>query len=172
LADQNRSHDKKTPESETNGHQSLIDPYESGMVTNPMIIGRPGMECRVVAVLTSVKEKRGLKLIHPQTRCLRKNDIHELLMTDEPDAGPGARVDRVTGIAFVEFTTGGVMIKGDAVLVGDVPIGEIAGFDETHMPNHYNILMKSRKRVTGKDLGLNAGDKIFIAADMHRGENA
>jgi hypothetical protein len=161
----NTIHNKNEQKPEAHGKPGVTDPYESGMVTTPFIILRPGIVCRVVAVITSVKEKRGLRLIHPQTRCFRKNEVHELLMTDEIEASPGGTVDRVAGIGFVEFAAGGVMIRGDKVIIGDRDIGEIVGFDETHMPNHYNIVLKGPKMITGEALGIKAGDEIFISGD-------
>jgi hypothetical protein len=150
-----RAGSPKEPDSET------ICPYESGMVGGrPRIESRTNLAGRVVAVLTSKRDQRGLKLIHPYTRCIRKNEIHEFLVTDETEALPGATVNRVAAIAFIEFTDGGVIMEGDAVLIGGREIGRIAGFDESHFPNHMNILLKSPQRKTGLEQRIEGGDSV------------
>jgi hypothetical protein len=150
-----RAESQKEPGSET------ICPYQSGMVGGrPRIESRTNLAGRVVAVLTSKRDQRGLKLIHPYTRCIRKNEIHEFLMTDEIEALPGATVNRVAAIAFIEFTEGGVIMEGDAALIRGKEIGRIAGFDESHFPNHMNILLKGPERKTGIDHGIEGGDSV------------
>jgi hypothetical protein len=140
------------------------DPYKSGKWggRKPYIVSRTPMEGRVVAVLTSRVEKRGLQLIHPWTRCVRAQEVHELLLTDEMDACPGGTVDRIAAIAFFEFTTGGLLIGGDTVIIGGNEIGVLVGYDETHMPNHQNILLKAPARRTGQEFGLKGGDRVII----------
>ena len=51
-------------------------------------------------------------------------------------------------------------MEGDNVTVAGRLIGQIAGFDETHLPNHLNIVVKAGKSVTGREIGLNPGDAI------------
>ncbi|MDA0675066.1 MAG: hypothetical protein O3A88_01650 [Proteobacteria bacterium] len=140
------------------------DPYQSGKWAGkkPYIVNRTPMEGRVVAVLTSRVEKRGLQLIHPWTRCVRAGEVHELLVTDEMDALPGGTVDRMAAIAFFEFTVGGLLVGGDTFIIGGKTIGNLVGYDETHMPNHQNILLKAPERRTGQAFGLQGGDKVII----------
>jgi hypothetical protein len=153
-------HDKRV-ESQKQPDSETICPYQSGMVGGrPRIESRTNLAGRVVAVLTSKRDQRGLKLIHPYTRCIKKNEIHELLMTDETDVLPGATVNRVAAIAFIEFTEGGVIMEGDAVIIRGNEIGRIAGFDESHFPNHMNILLKNLERKTGLEHGIEGGDLI------------
>jgi hypothetical protein len=44
--------------------------------------------------------------------------------------------------------------------IGKKKIGDVLGFDETHEPNHINIIIAVKKRKTGKDLGLSIGDSL------------
>jgi hypothetical protein len=156
---------KKNKEQEVKVKDVLqaICPYESGMVGGrPNIVSRTDVRGRIVAVLTSKRDQRSLKLIHPYTRCIRKEEVHEILLTDEKDALPGGIVNRVAAIAFMEFTTGGVLMEGDAVMIRGREIGRIAGFDEAHSPNHINIVLKNAKRKTGLEYGIEGGDQVIF----------
>jgi hypothetical protein len=139
-----------------------LEPYAAGMIPGrPNILRRP-LEGRFVGVLQSKRLRRGLALIQPKTRCVRRYDIHELIVTDEMDAAPGGRVDRIFGLGFVEFAAGGVIAAGDLVEVGGNVVAEIAGFDETHAPNHLNIVAKTPEPRTGIGLGLEPGDSVTL----------
>jgi len=41
-------------------------------------------------------------------------------------------------------------------------IGEIVGFDETHAPNHLNIVARSKERCSGEELGVELGNRLII----------
>jgi hypothetical protein len=41
-------------------------------------------------------------------------------------------------------------------------VGTIAGYDDTHMPNHQNVIVSVTKRVSGKDLGWQVGTQVEI----------
>jgi hypothetical protein len=148
---------------------TIKDPYASGRVQGRRDWPHSGLEARFVAVLKSTREDRGLELILPPTRAIRKNEIHEFILTDEDDAAPGKVVNRVAYVAFAEFTKGGMLVEGDKVVVHGQTIGEIAGFDETHMPNHQNIVMKGPERKTGVDLGAKVGDLISFVPVFTKG---
>ena len=62
---------------------------------------------------------------------------------------------------FFEVKIGGIVVVGDKVSVGDRVIGEVAGFDVTHMPNHMNIVVKAKERTK---LGVKLGEKVVISA--------
>src|ERR1035438_2299766 len=87
----------------------------------------------VVTVLDSTHEARGLKLISTYSRALKKNSIHELIVTDESEQKPGGSANRIAYLAFFEVTRGGCIIVGETLLVNGKPIGEIIGFDETQI---------------------------------------
>jgi hypothetical protein len=153
-----------SPRKHTTSHlKKMIDPYAAGMIKDrPFISSKTDLEGRVVAVLSSFREERGLQLIIQKTRCFRKYEVHELILTDEEDAKPGSEVNRVAGIAFIEITKGGVMAEGERLTIDKHLIGKIAGYDETHAPNHINIILKGPKRIRGCDWGIKTGQKVVI----------
>lgn len=140
-----------------------LDPYKAEMFKkNPYALKVP-IEGELVVVLDGKLEGRGLELMTPISRALRKNEIHELIITDENEAGPGQTVNRIAYLGFFEVTRGGVMVAGDTLQVGDLVIGTIAGFDETHMPNHLNIVVKSEVRESGLTQGAQLRDRVVCA---------
>lgn len=118
------------------------------------------VEGEVVTVLDSTHEARGLNLMATYSRALRKNSIHELIATDEEGQKPGGTADRIAYLAFFEVTRGGCIIVGETLFVDDQPVGEIIGFDETHEPNHLNIIIGVKARATGPQLRISLGSKI------------
>jgi hypothetical protein len=118
------------------------------------------VEGEVVTVLDSAHETRGLKLITTYSRALRKNSIHELIATDEPGQKPGGTANRIAYLAFFEVTRGGCVIVGETLCVDGRPVGEIVGFDETHEPNHINIVIGVKRRATGPQLQIGLGSRI------------
>ncbi|MBP8717660.1 MAG: hypothetical protein KBI07_01030 [Candidatus Atribacteria bacterium] len=142
----------------------MMDPHASGLVTKNTYSSKRKIQSSVVAVLQLVMEGRELNLIKPISRAVKKNEIHELIVTDEKEAKPGSVVNQVSYIAFIEISQGGVIVVGDEVYWNNNLLGIVAGFDDTHMPNHQNIVLYSTKRVTGKDLHINIEDPIIIQA--------
>jgi hypothetical protein len=124
------------------------------------------VEGEVVTILASSHEARGLRLIPTYTRALRRDSIHELIATDETSKKPGDTVDRIAYLAFFEVSRSGMVIVGESLLADDVPIGTVLGFDETHEPNHINIVIGVGQRQTGKQLKLRIGSKIRLARDV------
>lgn len=102
----------------------------------------------MVVVLDGQYPERGLKLIPQPSRAICRSQVHELIVTDQ-EAGPGSTVNPIAYLGFIEFTQGGVMVAGDRVVVNGEEIGVICGFDETHMPNHLNIVLRG-DRVSGR----------------------
>ena len=118
------------------------------------------VEGEVVTVLDSTHEARGLKLMPTYSRALRKNSIHELIATDELDKKPGDTANRIAYLAFFEVARGGCVLVGETLFTDGQPIGEIIGFDETHEPNHINIIIGVKQRQTGPQLKFAPGSKI------------
>ena len=141
-----------------------MDPHASGLVTKNTYSYKRKIQSSVVAVLQLGMEGRELNMIKPISRAVKKNEIHELIVTDEKEAKPGSVVNQVSYIAFIEISQGGVIVVGDEVYWNNNLLGTVAGFDDTHMPNHQNIVLYSIKRVTGKDLHINIEDPIIIQA--------
>ena len=135
-------------------------------MSGPMVFGDPyasssAVVGRVVAVLRGVTETRGLALAGHRSRALTTGAVHELMITDE-DARQEGRVDRVALLAFVEILEAGVILLDADVTIGDASVGVIAGFDETHMPNHQNICLRGDLQ-DGESRSIAVGDKVVIA---------
>ena len=121
---------------------------------------------KLIVILDSFLEKRSLNLIEPISRVINKHDIHELITTDEMDIKPGKTVNKIAYIGFFEVLEGGVLLVGDSVFIKNELIGKVVGFDDTHIPNHQNIILFTPKRKTGAELGLNIEDKILITREF------
>lgn len=108
----------------------------------------------VVKVLLHRRDERGMQLEPYASRCVRRGELHELVTTDQVRAAPGARIDRVGFLGFVEVLRAGVIDRGDELWVNGRSIGTVLGFDACHFPNHYNIIVAADPLQTGHDLGL------------------
>ena len=139
----------------------MTDPYANNMFGkhNPYFAKRPVLG-KVVVVLDGVYENRGLSLIKPPSRALKRSEIHELILSDE-QCSPGDTVNKIAYLAFVEILQGSVIVQGDVVIIGRQEVGTIAGYDETHMPNHLNIVLKGN-RVTGRELAIDVDATVVI----------
>jgi hypothetical protein len=134
---------------------------------NPYVM-KNDVKGKIITILDGKIEERGLSLIKQISRCVCKNEIHELIITDE-EAGPGSQVNKVAYLGFMEIEQGSVMVAGDTLTVADKLIGTVAGFDETHMPNHLNIVIKSAARQTGVELSVQLGDScVFRQYGLHK----
>ncbi|HQN74588.1 MAG TPA: hypothetical protein PK160_00950, partial [Bacillota bacterium] len=60
----------------------------------------------------------------------------------------------------VEIMNSGVILVDDSVICGGDEIGKIAGYDDTHLPNHQNVIVKVTEKKSGDELGLKVGDEI------------
>jgi hypothetical protein len=118
-------------------------PYDPNLITPSVYGDRRPVTGEVVALLHITFDERGLKLIQSRSRALVKEEIHELMITDEEEAAPGGGADRVSAIAFFEVKNGGLIVVGDRVTLNDDLLGAVAGYDMTHMPNHMNVLLKA-----------------------------
>ncbi len=139
----------------------MSDPYARNMFGkfNPYFVKRQTTGSLVV-VLDGMFEDRGLELISPSSRAVKTSEIHELILSDE-ETGPGQRVNRIAYVGFVEINRGGVIVVGDSVHIGNIVIGTVAGFDETHMPNHLNIVLAGNRK-TGRELNLSVENIVTI----------
>lgn len=149
-----------------------VDPYTSGMITAPPRFAHVSPQGSVVAVLEAMREERGLDLIPQRTRCIRAHEIHEILLTDQPDVKPGAVVNKIASLAFVHFGQGGVLVEGDVLSWRGRTVGGVVGFDETHAPNHMNIVVKTKQRASGLDLGIQLGDDLLFAPPLETEQEA
>jgi len=139
----------------------MFDPYKSGMFkSNPYAKKKP-LNGNLVVVLDGKYEERGLQLIPQPSRCLLANEVHELILTDE-NKKPGDVVNKIAYIGFFVVKESTVITVGDEVKINGRVIGKIAGFDETHMPNHYNIVIYGDERISGNERNLELDDEIVI----------
>ena len=71
----------------------------------------------------------------------------------------------------------GVVLRGDSVLVNGELIGSVLGFDESHAPNHMNIVLGAAERkqiLAGVPLGDDypeLSDALLVSVtEMNRGD--
>ncbi len=138
------------------------DPYSRKLVDRSFYFSKVDIETRVIAVLDGRLDNRNLNLIVPISRTFSAGTVIELIITDEDSTRPGSNVQRISYLAFVELLNSGVLLIGDEVVWNNKVIGKIAGFDDTHMPNHQNTIIYSNKRITGKEMGIKLNDLIII----------
>nr|PZN05768.1 MAG: hypothetical protein DIU66_00995 [Bacillota bacterium] len=140
----------------------MSDPYKTGMFKglNPYVKKKP-LKGKIIVVLDGKYEQRGLKLIVQPSRGIRVGEVHELIITDE-QRGPGDVVNRIAYVGFFEVKESAVIVVGDEVKINGKVIGKIAGYDETHMPNHYNIVVNAPGLVTGNEMGIELDSEIVI----------
>jgi len=139
-----------------------LDPYKEKLIPGSLCSKKALVWGRLVAVMDAKVSHRGLRLMVSPTRALLSGQIHELMVTDEEDAAPGRTVNGIAYVCFFELENGGVVAKGDKVTLQGKAIGEIVGFDETHTPNHLNVVIKSSKRKSGKEMGVELGGRLII----------
>lgn len=139
----------------------MKDPYKEGMFKNNPYAKKKPVKGIIKVVLDGVYEERGLSLIVQPSRCLCKNEIHELILTTE-EVKPGDRVNKIAYVGFFEVTEGSVAVFQDPVKIGGRGIGVIAGFDETHFPNHYNIVVKGEELLSGKERSIDLDMEVEI----------
>jgi L-arabinose 1- dehydrogenase len=120
------------------------------------------IDAAIVKPLHHKRVDRGMRLIEHESRCIGRGEIHELVTTDQVDAVPGDRIDRVGFLGFGEFKAGGVVERGDVVRLGGRRLGTVVGFDDCHYPNHYNILIAVGELLSATDLGLGVTNTIVF----------
>src|SRR5690554_4886107 len=106
----------------------------------------------LVVLLRGKYPDRGLNLIKPISRALNAGEVHELIISAE-EAKPGDRVGSIAYIGFFAVKEPGVIVSGDKVTIGGKLVGTLVGYDETHMPNHLNIVMHGEE-MDGEERGL------------------
>lgn len=138
------------------------DPYARKLIKLDYFHSKRPVPGALVVVLDGYLENRALSLIQPISRAYPEHTIIELIATDEPDVAPGGSVQAIAYLGFVELLASGVIVAGDEVVVRGEVVGTIAGYDDTHMPNHQNVIVSVAKRVSGKDLGWQVGERLEI----------
>ncbi len=140
------------------------DPYKNQILSKKIYNDNRDVCGALVVVMDAMLENRGLELIVQPSRAVTKHQIHEMIMIYE-DAGPSDVVNKVAYVGFFEVESGGVILVGDSVYIDDRYLGKVAGFDETHYPNHLNLVIKSTERKSGVNLNLKLSNSVkFIFA--------
>lgn len=140
----------------------MIDPYEKKLIQKDFYYSKSEIKGKFVVVLDGKLENRELKVIKQMSRAFPVNSIIELIGTDEENIQAGSIVNKIAYIGFVELLSGGVLLIGDKIICNEKEIGVIVGFDDTHMPNHQNVIVYMKSRISGKELGINLNDLIII----------
>lgn len=143
------------------------DPYSrsNGFIADPYY-AKKTMEGELIVVLTGSLSDRGLELIKPISRGVKQGEVHELILTDELTAAPGQTVNSIAYLGFMEVKSAAVLVEGDELKINGETIGFLAGFDQTHMPNHLNIVFKAAEKKCGRTQQLELGS--FITLSKHK----
>lgn len=116
-----------------------------------------------VAVMRHRRDERNMTPAVWQTRCVRSGEVHELILCRR-GLPRGEPINDVSYLGFAEFSTAGVIAVGDRFWAGERTIGTLHAFDDTHMPNHFNIVVSTEELVTGSELGLLPGEPCGFRA--------
>ena len=114
----------------------------------------------LIYVGASRTNERWMQLEEYRTRALLRGEIHELILSSGAGLRPGAKVRDVTLVGFFEVDVGGIAVFGDELWAGEQRLGTLAGFDLTHFPNHFNIVVFTEAASSGAELGLDVGTPI------------
>ena len=116
---------------------------------------------KLCVILDARAQNRGLELVQYPSRAVLKNEIHELILTAEQTAEPGAVVNDISYLGYFEILDSGVVWVGDKVFIGGREIGVLAGYDMTHFPNHMNIIIKTEEQLfTGLEMKFELGQSV------------
>jgi hypothetical protein len=139
-----------------------LDPYAGKKLDTPFpCADKSTVPGRICAILDARALERGLQLAPFPSRAVLKHEVHELILTAEAAAGPGARVNQIAYLAFFEVLESGILWTGDRVLIAGREVGRLAGYDLTHFPNHLNLIVKTASElVTGLEAGIKVGDPL------------
>lgn len=138
------------------------DPYaDNKLDTRYPCAAKSDVNGELRVILDARAKNRGLEMIKSPSRAVVKHEIHEIILTAEPTAAPGAVVDHIAYLGYFEVLASGVLWVGDRVMVNEKLIGTLAGYDMTHFPNHMNIIIKIEGELyTGQEAGLEVGAPV------------
>jgi hypothetical protein len=138
------------------------DPYSAKKLdTKYPCAGKDIVSGKLCVILDARAQNRSLELVAYPSRVVLKNEIHELILTAEKSAEPGAVVNYISYLGYFEVLESGVIWVGDRVMIGDLEVGTLAGYDMTHFPNHMNIIIKTEHDLyTGFEAGLVLGQPV------------
>src|SRR5690625_3230205 len=111
-----------------------MDPYKNNMIPKDIYHSKLTVSGQVSAIMNAHLDNRQLNVIDEPTRVFRKYEHIEIIATKE-HVKPGAKINKVAYIAFVEVKSGGLIRVGDELYINNKFIGHVLGFDATHTPN-------------------------------------
>lgn len=144
---------------------ALLGPYPAS--------DRRAVEAQLVVVMTNRVQTENRQLMKERSRALRRFDVHELLVTTDP-IGPGDELTWGAFIGFFEVQVGGLVVVGDRLLLppsersepggraSQRSLGQVIGFEDHHMPNHLNLVVKAESLMTGAELDLRVADVVIF----------
>ncbi|NPC91341.1 hypothetical protein HOO54_03545 [Bacillus sp. WMMC1349] len=115
-----------------------------------------------VKLLFHKQKYRGMRLMDFETRCVQQGEIHEIVTTTHKNAKSGDTIDEVGFLGFAEMNCGGVIERGDQVIINNKVIGYVLGFDDCHFPNHYNVLIAVEQTMTADELHIAVENEIIF----------
>lgn len=115
----------------------------------------------VVAIVGGQEEPLTVTLMMEATRALHQGCVYELVYTGA-DARPGNRVTGGSTLGFFEVRQASVAVVGDDVRVRGSVLGEIAGFDGSHLPDHLHVVVGGKLSGDSLAWGFSLGDKVVI----------
>jgi len=118
-----------------------------------MFTSRREVNGRWVAVMKNRRDDRMMVPAKWRTRYFLAGEIHEFILF-RPDVDRDVEMSLVSYLGFAKIVDGGVVAVGDELQLAGRMIGTVHGFEETHAPNHYNILIASEELPTGAEIGL------------------
>ncbi len=148
----------------------MSDPHEQKRVTRDHYYQKTELAGRLFAILDWQVTDRKLTLIPHLSRAIRRGEVLEIILTDEKDAQPGDTINRVAYVGFIEMGETGLLVSGDRVKIGEEEIGDLIGFDETHMPNHLNVVLRVDEPKTGREMDLTL-DTLCLFAGIQEDRN-
>lgn len=118
-----------------------------------------------LAIMDHERKDRAITLSPYKTRCLQVNEIHEFMLCAE-NSDISLPINHIKYLGFAEIQNGGIVEVGDYVLNSENFQAKITGFDETHYPNHYNIVLSSPVFLNGKEYGFFVNDFFLISKEL------
>ena len=147
-------------------NEDLIrDPYEDGLIDKDPFSKVASIKFKIVAVLDISFENRRMDLMDTFSRSIVKNSVVEFALTSEKNIRPGKIVDSVQYIGFGAAQMSGQATVGRKVSIEGHYIGTVLGFNDTHSPNHLNVVIGNESRYGIKYLNekeLKLGDLLNI----------
>jgi hypothetical protein len=119
------------------------------------------IESRFVAILGHQSPDRGMVASPYHTRCIQAGEIHELVYVAESHDGL-IDLNDAWYLGFIEFRQGGVLAKGMTIEIDGQAKGQLIGFDDTHFPNHLNLLISAQNPQTGQEMNLKLNDSCYF----------